>query len=246
MTRKKSSLAPKSRIFVVDDHPVIREGLIRLINKQADLVSCGEAGTIKEAQIAVAKHKPDLVILDLRLKGADGLDLIKSLKSQVPALRILVLSQYDAPLYVERALRAGALGYVIKEQAADEVLAAIRMVLAGQVYLNRTISGLLLHKLVGTPSKPYTASVEDLSDRELHVLQLLGAGMSTREIAVELKLSFKTIEAHRENIKRKLGLHGATALIHYATHWAREQISLPLQALPAPNAQAGSVSHRPQ
>jgi len=147
---------------------------------------------------------------------------------------MLILSQYDAPFYVERALRAGALGYVVKEQAAEEVLRAIRTVLSGQVYLAPAMAGLFLHKFVGTMSKTPLAGVEHLTDRELHVLKLLGTGMSTREIAEELKLSFKTIEAHRENIKHKLGLQGAAALIHYATEWAREEISLPAQILPSP------------
>jgi DNA-binding NarL/FixJ family response regulator len=215
-----------ARILVVDDHPMIREGLVRLISRQSDLACCGEAGTVAETLSGVAAQKPDLVILDLRLKGGDGLELIKSLKSQYPDLRILILSQYEAPLYAERALRAGALGYVVKEQAAEEVLTAVRTVLAGQVYLTRGMAALLLHKFVGVTGKSTQNGVQDLTDRELHVLHLLGAGLSTREIAAELKLSFKTIETHRENIKRKLGLPGAAALIHYATNWNRQQMSL--------------------
>ena len=225
------SRATKTHILVVDDHPMMREGLIRLISKQRDLVCCGEAGTAAQAQTAIAKQKPDLVIMDLRLKSGDGLELIKSLKAQFADLRILILSQYDAPLYIERALRAGALGYVIKDQAAEEVMTAIRTVLSGQVYLTRGMAALLLHKFVGTPPKAPSGGVEPLTDRELHVLQLLGAGMSTREIAEELKLSFKTIETHRENIKRKLGLRGAAALMHYATEWAREHIAVTPEAL---------------
>jgi DNA-binding NarL/FixJ family response regulator len=215
-----------ARILVVDDHPMIREGLVRLIGRQSDLTCCGEAGTVAETLSGVAAQKPDLVILDLRLKGGDGLELIKSLKSQYPDLRILILSQYEAPLYAERALRAGALGYVVKEQAAEEVLTAVRTVLAGQVYLTRGMAALLLHKFVGVTGKTAQNGVQDLTDRELHVLHLLGGGMSTREIATELKLSFKTIETHRENIKRKLGLPGAAALIHYATNWNRQQMSI--------------------
>jgi DNA-binding NarL/FixJ family response regulator len=170
-------------------------------------------------------------ISDLRLKEGDGLELIKFLKSEMPDLRILILSQYEAPLYAERALRAGALGYVMKDQAAEEVLNAIRSVLAGEVYLTRGLAGLLLHKFVGPKPKENRIGVEQLTDRELHVLQLLGAGLSTREIASELNLSFKTIETHRENIKRKLQFRGASELIHYAIQWAREQVSLPPQIL---------------
>ena len=208
---------------------MVRDGLLRLISQQTDLICCGEAGSVAEAQTKVAKERPDLVILDLRLKDGDGLELIKSLKSQFPELRILILSQHDAPLYVERALRAGALGYVVKDQAAEMVLAAIRTVLAGEVYLTRGLAALLLHKFVGTRPKAPRSTVEHLSDRELHVLQLLGTGLSTREIAAELNLSFKTIETHRENIKHKLGLHGAAELIHYATAWAQEHVALPPQ-----------------
>jgi DNA-binding NarL/FixJ family response regulator len=223
---------PNARIFVVDDHPMVRDGLKQLISNQSDLVYCGEAGTAEEAQTAVAKLKPDLVILDLRLKGSDGLDLIKSLKAQLPALRILVLSQYESRLYVERALRAGALGYVVKEQAADQILQAIHAVLAGDVYLTRAMSALLLHKFVGAGDAAAPAGLEQLTDRELHVLQLLGAGLSTREIAVEIHLSFKTVETHRENIKHKLGLANAAELIHYANRWAQEQVALKPEGLP--------------
>jgi DNA-binding NarL/FixJ family response regulator len=216
-----------ARILLVDDHPMVREGLIRLITQHSDLTCCGEASNSKETVEAVSNLKPDMVILDLRLKGEDGLELIKSLRSQFSDVRILVLSQYEAPLYAERALRAGALGYVIKEQAAEEVLNAIRTVLSGQVYLTRGMAAMLLHKFVGGNKPGATTGIEQLTDRELHVLHLLGIGRSTREIAAELKLSFKTVETHRENIKRKLGLPGATALIHYATNWARQEMSLP-------------------
>src|SRR5262245_42860407 len=130
----------KSRILVVDDHPMVRDGLVRLISQQPDLECCGEAGTVSESVVEVARQNPDLVILDLRIKGGDGLELIKSLKAQFPALRILILSQHGAPIYVERALRAGALGYVIKEQAVEEVMQAIRTALAGEVYLPKQMA----------------------------------------------------------------------------------------------------------
>ena len=226
----------KSRILVVDDHPVVRSGLIRLIDQQSDLVCCGEVAAASEVQTAVARLEPDLLILDLRLKGADGLELIKSLKSQFPTLQILILSQYDAPLYVERALNSGALGYVVKEQAADELLQAIRTVLAGEVYLTRAMAGRMLHKFVGLSSKGARAGIEHLTDRELHVLQSLGTGLSTRQIALNLNLSIKTIETHRENIKRKLGLNGASELIHFANDWAREQVSVSPEMLARPGS----------
>ena len=211
------------------DHPMVRHGLIGLINQEKDLMCCGEAGTVGETLAATAKNKPDLVILDLRLKDGDGLELIKSLKSQLPELRILILSQYEAPIYIERALRAGALGYLSKDQAAADVLRAVRTVVAGQVFLSAGTAALLLHKFVGPARKTSGTAATDLTDRELHVLQLLGAGMSTRKIAVELKLSFKTIETHRENIKHKLGLKDAAELLHFAGDWVRNEGFLPQQ-----------------
>ena len=218
-------------------------------NFSRDLVCCGEAGTAAETQAIVTKQRPDLLILDFRLRSSDGLELIKSLKAQYPGLRILVISAHDAPLYAERTLRAGALGYIVKEQAADELLKAIRTVLAGEVYLTRGMAALLLHKFVGPGPRPPKNGTEPLSDRELHVLELLGVGMSTREIAVSLSLSFKTIETHRENIKRKLNIRGANALIHYATEWARQQASLSAEeaknALTPPHASSSPLKPPP-
>ena len=219
-------MSQPSRILIVDDHPMVREGLVRLISQHQDLVCCGEAANGRDTMAAVASQRPDLVILDLRLKGEDGLELIKTLRSQFSDLRILILSQYEAPLYAERALRAGASGYLVKEQGAEEVLNAIRTVLGGELYLTRGIAALLLHKIVGANAKTTTENLQQLTDRELHVLNLLGMGLSTREIAAELRVSFKTVETHRENIKHKLGLQGAAALIHYATNWARQETAI--------------------
>ncbi len=224
-------MSKSSRVLVVDDHPVVRGGLIRLIDQQSDLVCCGEASSAADVLADAARLKPDIIILDLRLKGADGLELIKSLRMRNPALRILILSQYDAPLYVERALHCGALGYVVKEQAAEELLEAIRTVLRGEVYLTRAMAARLLHKFVGKPTKASRSDINSLTDRELHVLQSLGAGKSTRQVALDLKLSIKTIETHRENIKRKLGLKGAAELVHFANEWVREQVFIPPQML---------------
>lgn len=224
----------KVRILVVDDHPMIRDGVKRLINGQSDLDCCGEAASESEALAAMERLKADLVILDLRLGTSDGFELIKTLKVQHPALRILVLSQYDSQLCVERALRAGAMGYVVKEQAAEEILTAVRTVLAGQIYLTRAMAAIILHHFVGAGQGTNCAGFEQLTDRELHVLQLLGAGMSTRQIAAEVKRSFKTIETHRENIKRKLGIHNSDELVHYASQWAQQAIPVPPDDSPAP------------
>ena len=220
---------------------MMRDGLIRLIELQDDLICCGEAGSVAETQAIMAKQKPDLAILDLRLKNADGLELIKSLKAQFPELKILVLSQYEGAVYAERVLRAGALGYLDKEQAAEEVLNAIHTVLGGSVYLTRGLAAILLRNFVGSPSKGPRKDASPLTDRELHVLELLGSGMSTREIAGALNLSFKTVETHRENIKHKLGLRGAAALTRYASDWARQQApAKPPPPTPQSGTDAGS------
>jgi DNA-binding NarL/FixJ family response regulator len=216
----------KARILIVDDHPLVRAGLQKLIGQQSDLTCCGEAGSASEAKTAVALHQPDLVILDLRMKSADGLELIKEFRAIQSDVRILVLSQYDAPMYVERALRAGAFGYVVKEQAASEVLQAVRTVLSGEVYLTGGMAALLLGKMVGPKPNSGESGVDELTDRELHVFQLIGSGLSTREIAGQLNLSIKTIETHRENIKRKLNLRGASELVHSATQWASRRVTV--------------------
>jgi DNA-binding NarL/FixJ family response regulator len=234
MSGSKSKSDGKKRILVVDDHPLVRDGLIQLIRRQSGLTCCGEADTVLNAQEAVLSEKPDLVILDLRLDKGDGLELIKTFKSQLPALRMLVLSQLDEVLYAERVLKAGAHGYLMKEEAAKEVVNAIRTVLAGQLYVSPKISGLVLRKMIDSSAVRPVNGVESLTDRELQIFQMLGAGKSTRRIAAELFLSFKTVETHRENIKAKMGFADATTLIHQATLWYRRG-DLEVRASPAPN-----------
>ncbi|MBI4660410.1 MAG: response regulator transcription factor [Verrucomicrobia bacterium] len=209
----------KQRILIVDDHPLLRAGLIQFIDRQKDMICCGEADGAASTQNAVLAYKPDLVLLDLRLRGEDGLELIKSLKSQHPKLLILVISQCDEMLYAERALRAGARGYIMKEEATEEVLFAIRAVLGGELYLSRKLAIRLVRKTIESRPLMPGPGVESLTDRELQVFQLLGSGLSTRQIAERLNLSFKTIETYRENIKHKLGLGGAADLVRYATRW---------------------------
>jgi DNA-binding NarL/FixJ family response regulator len=207
------------RILVADDHPLFREGLVQLINRERDLWCCGETDTVEATQEAVAELKPDLLALDLRLKDGDGLELIKTLKVQFPKLLMLVVSQHDEALYAERALRAGARGYVMKEEASGEVRNAIRTILKGELYVSREMSVVALHKLLATSGERQGHYIERLTDRELQVFQMIGAGIGTADIAAELKLSFKTVEAHRENIKHKLGLRNAIDLLCHATHW---------------------------
>lgn len=209
----------KAKILLVDDHPLVLTGLSQIINSQPDLMVCGEASTPAGALKAVTQLQPDLVVLDLRLKGGDGLELIRTLKAQFPSLRILVLSQFDEALYAERVLRAGAQGYLMKDQATADLLGAIRPVLSGEVYLNRTMTNHLLQKTFANKPLPRTARVEQLTDRELQVLLLLGTGIGTRKIAEQLNLSIKTVETYREHLKQKLDLPGASELVHFATHW---------------------------
>lgn len=211
--------SPKARILVVDDHPLLREGVSQLINRQPDLEVCGEADSVQTAFAAVERTKPNVILLDLRLGHGDTLELIKSIKARYPDVYILMLSQYDETTYVERTLRAGADGYVIKQEAAEEVLAAIRTVLAGEMYVSRKLAVLVLHKLLSKKNTTKGPTVESLTDRELQVFQLIGSGLTTRQIAAELRLSVKTIEAHREKIKSKLGLRNASELVHSAVTW---------------------------
>jgi DNA-binding NarL/FixJ family response regulator len=212
----------KASILVVDDHPIVCQGLADLIDSQSDLFCCAGAGNLIKAQETVVAHKPDVVLLDLRLGQADGLESIKTLISRFENLRIVVISQFDETVYAERSLRAGAMGYVMKDQATEEVLGAIRAVLAGQVYLSRAMTNRVLKTSFTGKSNPHAASAAKLTDRELHVLQLLGIGTSTRKIAGQMNLSIKTVETYREHLKQKLGLSNSTELVHYATHWVEQ------------------------
>lgn len=216
----------KTRVFVADDHPFLRVGLTHLINKEADMTVCGEAETVAAVRSGVERDKPDILLTDLCLGDSDGLDLIKGLKAQFPSLPILVLSQQDETLFAERTLRAGARGYIMKERATQDVLEGIRTILGGDLYVSRKVAALAMRKLVEGGADAAVAQgseVAALSDRELQVFRLLGAGKGTKEIAAALKLSHKTIETYRENIKHKLGIPDATALIHRATDWVRGQ-----------------------
>jgi DNA-binding NarL/FixJ family response regulator len=211
--------ATRTRILVADDHPLLREGLVPLINRHEEFECCGEADSATATLQAIGTLKPALLLLDLRLGQDDGIEFIKTLHSLHPTLPILVLSQFDEGVYAERALRAGAKGYIMKHEATEVVFQAIRAVLDGELYVSRKIAVLVLNKFLH--GKPSTAGdpVENFSDRELQVFQMVGAGMSTREIAVKLGLSIKTIETHREHLKHKLGLQAGPDLVRHATRW---------------------------
>ncbi|MBE0620232.1 MAG: response regulator transcription factor [Burkholderiales bacterium] len=213
--------APPARkaILIVDDHPVLRRGLAALIDSSSDLTVCAEAATCAAALAAIREHSPDLVIVDLVLGGADGLELIKEMKAQHPQIPALVLSMHDEALYAERALRAGARGYVNKQQLDDTVLVAIGRVLGGETYISDKLKAQFATQFVAGRTLQTDSPLNALSDRELQVFRLIGQCRSTRAIAQALNLSVKTIESHREHIKQKLGLESAAELARRATLW---------------------------
>ena len=222
----------KIRILVVDQHPRLREGAINLINRQADMGVCGHADSIPSGQIAFAGCKPDLVLLGLQLGTGDALQFIKAVKTQYPELLILVFSQFEETIFAERALRAGANGYLMKHVANEELLTAIRDIARGEIYVSRKMAMRAFQKSLEIPRQNHpqeneNLAIENLSDREMHVFQLLGSGLGTKKIAEALDLSVKTIETHRENIKRKLGLRSGAELTEQATAWTTESFLPP-------------------
>jgi DNA-binding NarL/FixJ family response regulator len=215
--------APESRILIVDDHPLFREGLRLMIERHAEWTVCGEASDAQEAMRAIPEQKPDLVIVDISLGNSSGIDLIKSIKGQYDDLPVLVLSMHDESLYAERAMRAKAMGYVMKHEPAKTVQAAIAKVLAGNLYLSEKMSTAMLSKfMLGKEDAPGSA-VEKLSDRELEVFRMLGQGKGTRQIAKELNLTMATINSFRARIKEKLLIKSSSELLLYAMrHWFHE------------------------
>ena len=207
------------KVFIVDDHPLVRQGIGMLIDQQEDLAVCGEAGSAAEALGAMEKDPPDAAIVDLTLKDSSGLELIKDMKVRLPDVRILVLSMRDEGFYAERALRAGALGYVTKEEGRDKVIEGLRRVLSGQIYVSERIATKVMGRLVGGPANADTSPIEQLTDRELEIFELIGGGMATREIAEKLHISPKTVDSHREHLKQKLQVDTAAELTRHAIQW---------------------------
>lgn len=219
MNTKPAARTGARSILIVDDHPLFREGLVHLIRQERDLTVCGQAGTATEAMALVERLRPALVLLDISLPDRNGLELIKDLHALRPELPVLVISMHDESLHAERVLRAGARGYIMKQEGGSKILDAIRQVLAGQIYVSEKMSELILERLAGQRPKGSRSPIEKLSDREFEVFSLLGQGLATREIARRLNLSVKTVEVHRVNIKRKLGLRTATELVRHAVRW---------------------------
>lgn len=212
----------RRRILLVDDHPLTRHGMAQLINQQSDLIVCGEAGDAERGLAHVATQRPELVLADVTLPGKPGLEFIKDLATLHPEILILVVSMHDESLYAERALRAGARGYLMKSAGGEELIKAIRQVFAGQVYLSGTLSAKILNGLSG-PQRQTPGVLNVLSDREFEVFQLIGEGLTTSEIGSRLHISGKTVETHRLHIRDKLGLKSPPELTKYAVRWAGTQ-----------------------
>lgn len=208
------------RILLIDDHPIMRHGLAQLLRAEDDTLDvCGEAGSAREGIAVIERLKPDLVIMDLTLPDKHGLELLKDIQAQHPGLRCLVLSMHDETLYAERALRAGARGYIMKEAAADHLVTAVRKILSGGIYVSDSMASKMIEQLSGVRGKAGATGVENLSDRELEVLGLIGQGVATKNIAERLGISARTVEAHRAHIKEKLSITDGAALVKYAVQW---------------------------
>lgn len=215
----QNTATKKSRVFVIDDHPIVRQGLALLINREPDLAVCGEAEDAHTALQLVPTIKPDILVVDISLNGPDGLDLLKNVRIRYPQLPVLILSMHDESIYAERALRAGAQGYIMKQEATEKVLVALRRILSQEIYVSERISNRMLQRYIGSPNSDRPSSISDLTDRELEVFRLIGEGHSTRQIAEELHISVKTVESYQAHIKEKLSLRSARELVQHAIQW---------------------------
>src|SRR3984885_13338260 len=216
---RAASLAPKVRVFLIDDHPIVRQGLALFIEREPDLLVCGQADGATSALQAIPDLMPDFIVLDISLDGPDGLELLKTLRARFPNMPVLILSMHDESAYAERALRAGANGYIMKQEATEKVLTAIRQILRGEVYVSDRLTKRMLQQFVHGSSLPRDP-LAILSDRELEVYRLIGAGHGTRQIADELHVSAKTIESYQAHIKEKLSLRNARELVQRAVEWS--------------------------
>lgn len=207
------------RVLLVDDHPIVRKGLRRLIEHQAGLEVCAEAEGVRGARDAIREHQPDVVVVDLSLKDGDGIELVKEVHAHHPGLPLLVLSMHDESVYAERLLAAGASGYIMKQAASELFIQALEEVLAGRTYISDAVSARLLHKAAAGGIRNGSTATDALSNRELQILEMIGRGLSSRQVAQSLNLSIKTIEAHRQRIKRKLNLTTGAQLVNFAVTW---------------------------
>lgn len=222
--RRKAGVATgKKKLLIVDDHPLIRERVAELINSEPDMIVCGEAGDANEALAAAKSLAPDLAIIDITLKDTYGIELVRQLKDLYPRLPMLVLSMHEESMYGERALRAGAKGYLTKQEASKKIIDAIRRILRGEIYVSEALGAALLQKVAGVKTAALSSPIDVLTDRELEVFQLLGEGPSVRDIAERLFVSVKTVEAHREHIKQKLKIKSSSELLRYAIKYMLQE-----------------------
>jgi len=209
----------KIRVLVVDDHPIVRQGLSQLINQEPDLMVCGQAEDARTALEAIDPSQPDILIVDVSLDGPDGIELLKTVRAKDARLPVLILSMHDESLYAERALRAGANGYIMKQEATERVLVAIRQILGGEVYVSERMAKKMVQQFIGGSGVSKRSIIDELTDRELEVFRLIGQGHGTRQIAEELHLSVKTVESYYAHIKEKLSLKNARELVQHAVQW---------------------------
>jgi DNA-binding NarL/FixJ family response regulator len=223
MATAKKAKTPKKNVYLVDDHPIVRQGLIKLLEQEEGLAVCGESGTVTEALEDLKKLAPDVILVDISLEDSNGLELIKLVDDLGMQIPMLVLSMHDESLYAEHALRAGASGYVMKQAASSTLIQAIQKVLEGEIYVSKSMSSQMLKMAFRSGSEDTRTGTESLSLRELEVFELIGRGNSTREIAEQLHLSVKTIETYRAHIKEKLQLRSGTELMQRAIHWVETE-----------------------
>jgi DNA-binding NarL/FixJ family response regulator len=216
LAETRAPIAGVSKVFIVDDHPIVRQGLSLLINREPGLTVCGDAEEAGSALQKIESLKPDVVLLDISLNGPDGLDLLKEIRMRDANLPVLILSMLDELLYAERALRAGASGYIMKQEATEQVLVAIRRILGGEIYVSDRMANKMLHRFVGGSQPSARSPFANLSDRELEVFRLIGEGHGTRQIAEELHISVKTVESYQAHIKEKLALKNGRELVQRA------------------------------
>src|SRR5579862_5134407 len=214
-----NSVTKKRTVFLVDDHPIVRQGLTLLINQEPDLTVCGQAEEMHSALQAIQSFRPDILIVDISLNGPDGLELLKNIRAKYSGMPVLILSMHDESIYAERALRAGANGYIMKQEATEKVLVALRRILAGEIYVSDRVGNHMLQHYIRGASPLPQSSVAELTDRELEVFRLIGEGHGTRQIAEELHLSVKTVESYQAHIKDKLSLRSARELVQHAIQW---------------------------
>jgi len=222
MQRSRTSEKSVKRLVLIDDHPIMRHGLAQLIRAEEGLDVIGEAGSARDGLEIVGRLKPDLAVIDLTLPDKNGLELVKDIRALHPATQCIVLSMHDETLYGERSLRAGARGYVMKEEAADHLVTAIHKVISGGLYVSESLNARMLEQVTGAARSKATG-MDALTDRELEILSLIGSGVPTKNIAAQLSISARTVEAHRAHIKEKLGMTDGASLVRYAVQWVESR-----------------------